>query len=94
MFEEDIRLINTDVTWCPSSGQVTWTANAAGTLLTLNMGEDSVVTYLPLSHVAAQVNDMWICLKFAGTTYFAQPDALKVDIIFSIVLIEMHYLYL
>ena len=41
-------------------------------------GEEVVVSYLPLSHVAAQVNDLWISVKFAGTTYFASPDALKV----------------
>ncbi|MCI4392639.1 hypothetical protein PGIGA_G00148130 [Pangasianodon gigas] len=60
-----------------SHDNIMWTANAAGKMIGLNMGEDSIVSYLPLSHVAAQVNDIWICIKFAGTTYFAQPDALK-----------------
>ncbi|MCJ8746867.1 hypothetical protein PDJAM_G00146680 [Pangasius djambal] len=60
-----------------SHDNITWTANAAGKVISLNMGEESLVSYLPLSHVAAQVNDIWICIRFAGTTYFAQPDALK-----------------
>lgn len=42
------------------------------------MCEEEIVSYLPLSHVAAQVNDIWISLRFAATTSFAQPDALKV----------------
>jgi len=44
----------------------------------LKCGEEVVVSYLPLSHVAAQLIDMWICAGFAMTTYFADPDALKV----------------
>lgn len=42
------------------------------------MAEEAVVSYLPLSHVAAQMNDMWVCMRFAATTNFADPDALKV----------------
>ncbi|XP_053337634.1 long-chain-fatty-acid--CoA ligase ACSBG2-like isoform X1 [Clarias gariepinus] len=60
-----------------SHDNITWTANAAGTLINLKKAEESLVSYLPLSHVAAQVNDMWVPMSFAGTTYFAQPDALK-----------------
>ncbi|KAM4616213.1 long-chain-fatty-acid--CoA ligase ACSBG2-like [Polymixia lowei] len=60
-----------------SHDNITWTATVAGTLTELLQGEEVVVSYLPLSHVAAQLNDMWICIKFAGTTYFADPDALK-----------------
>ncbi|XP_036383253.1 long-chain-fatty-acid--CoA ligase ACSBG2-like [Megalops cyprinoides] len=60
-----------------SHDNITWISNAAGTMTQLKMGEEAVVSYLPLSHVAAQVNDLWICMKFAGTTYFAEPDALK-----------------
>ncbi|XP_030647881.1 long-chain-fatty-acid--CoA ligase ACSBG2 [Chanos chanos] len=60
-----------------SHDNITWIANAAGTLTKLKMADEAIVSYLPLSHVAAQVNDMWICMKFAGTTNFAEPDALK-----------------
>ncbi|XP_071753795.1 long-chain-fatty-acid--CoA ligase ACSBG2-like [Centroberyx gerrardi] len=60
-----------------SHDNLTWTANAAGVMSQLSHGEEVVVSYLPLSHVAAQVNDMWIGVRFAGTTYFAEPDALK-----------------
>lgn len=47
-------------------------------MLTLKPAEDVMVSYLPLSHVAAQLVDMWIGVYFAMTTYFAEPDALKV----------------
>ncbi|XP_058231633.1 long-chain-fatty-acid--CoA ligase ACSBG2-like isoform X3 [Hemibagrus wyckioides] len=60
-----------------SHDNITWIADAAGKMISLKEGEDCLVSYLPLSHVAAQVNDMWIAIRFAGTTYFAQPDALK-----------------
>ncbi|XP_072521412.1 long-chain-fatty-acid--CoA ligase ACSBG2-like [Salminus brasiliensis] len=60
-----------------SHDNITWISNAAGLVAGVSMGEECLVSYLPLSHVAAQVNDLWICMKFAGTTYFAEPDALK-----------------
>lgn len=60
-----------------SHDNITWTTRAAGTQAGLNYGEEVVISYLPLSHAAAQVNDMWLCMRYAGTTYFAEPDALK-----------------
>ncbi|KAL2092811.1 hypothetical protein ACEWY4_012609 [Coilia grayii] len=60
-----------------SHDNITWISNAVGTMTNLKMGEEELVSYLPLSHVAAQVNDMWISMRFAATTSFAQPDALK-----------------
>ncbi|CAK1540024.1 unnamed protein product [Leptosia nina] len=38
---------------------------------------DRIISYLPLSHVAAQLIDIYITLGSAVTVYFAQPDALK-----------------
>ena len=46
----------------------------------LNFGEVSVVSYLPLSHIAAQMLDIFVLMAFGGTTFFAQPDALKVSL--------------
>lgn len=60
-----------------SHDNVTWTANASATVTELKHGEEVVVSYLPLSHVAAQVYDLWICMRVAGSTHFAEPDALK-----------------
>ncbi|XP_047448977.1 long-chain-fatty-acid--CoA ligase ACSBG2-like [Mugil cephalus] len=60
-----------------SHDNITWTARTASSLVKSGGGEEVVVSYLPLSHVAAQMVDIWISMAFAGTTYFAEPDALK-----------------
>lgn len=39
------------------------------------------VSYLPLSHVAAQLLDVYMAITHDITVFFAQPDALKVGII-------------
>lgn len=40
-------------------------------------GNETIVSYLPLSHVAAQMVDIIMTLTFAVTVYFADKDALK-----------------
>ena len=55
-----------------------WTANHSVEMVGLVEGEDIVVSYLPLSHIAAQILDIFIPVTHAATIYFAQPDALKV----------------
>ncbi|XP_063864426.1 long-chain-fatty-acid--CoA ligase ACSBG2-like isoform X2 [Scylla paramamosain] len=39
--------------------------------------EESMVSYLPLSHLAAHLLDIYISCVSVTTVYFAQPDALK-----------------
>lgn len=58
--------------------QLTWTARTAASLVGYTIASEALVSYLPLSHIAAQMIDMWIAMTFAGTVYFAEPDALKV----------------
>ncbi|XP_056893650.1 long-chain-fatty-acid--CoA ligase ACSBG2 isoform X2 [Takifugu flavidus] len=41
------------------------------------VSQEVVISYLPLSHIAAQMVDMWITMRVGGLTHFAQPDALK-----------------
>nr|XP_033812589.1 long-chain-fatty-acid--CoA ligase ACSBG2 isoform X2 [Geotrypetes seraphini] len=63
-----------------SHDNITWTALVAGKNVRLREATDqqeTVVSYLPLSHVAAQMIDIWLPIRFGGATYFAQPDALK-----------------
>lgn len=43
----------------------------------LRPSDERLISYLPLSHVAAQVVDIYTTLTNAVTVYFAQPDALK-----------------
>lgn len=60
-----------------SHDNMTWTAtNIIDNYMDLNH-HDRVVSYLPLSHIAAQLIDIFCVLKLAATVYFAQPDALK-----------------
>lgn len=41
--------------------------------------QESIVSYLPLSHIAAQIYDLWTGIKWGEQVYFAEPDALKVS---------------
>lgn len=41
-------------------------------------GSEVIISYLPLSHIAAQMMDILIPVTMASAVYFAQPDALKV----------------
>ena len=45
-----------------------------------------ILSYLPLSHIAAQITDIWIALVSGSTVYFAQPDVLKVSNLISYLL--------
>lgn len=63
-----------------SHDNITWTARAGGEYVGLRKPYDFqevVVSYLPLSHVAAQMIDIWLPVTFGVQTCFAQPDALK-----------------
>ena len=55
-------------------------ARNGGALGELMEAAEVFVSYLPLSHVAAQILDIFIPLIYAVTVYFAQPDALKVSV--------------
>jgi len=43
------------------------------------------ISYLPLSHIAAQLVDIYAPITCGATVFFAQPDALKVSRLFSYV---------
>jgi len=60
-----------------SHDNLTWTSrNIIDHYMTLNH-TDRVVSYLPLSHIAAQLIDIHCVMALGGAVYFAQPDALK-----------------
>ncbi|XP_068175883.1 LOW QUALITY PROTEIN: long-chain-fatty-acid--CoA ligase ACSBG2-like [Antennarius striatus] len=63
-----------------SHDNITWTALSVSRYANLkepHLNQEVVVSYLPLSHIAAQMIDIWIILKIGGKTCFAQQDALK-----------------
>lgn len=51
----------------------------------LQMGKESIVSYLPLSHIAGQMVDMFLPMTIAGTVYFADRDALKGSLVKTLV---------
>lgn len=60
-----------------SHDNVTWTcANMCLNYMDLNH-TDRVISYLPLSHIAAQLIDVHVPMATGCATYFCQPDALK-----------------
>ncbi|XP_019118164.2 long-chain-fatty-acid--CoA ligase ACSBG1 [Larimichthys crocea] len=63
-----------------SHDNITWTANHAsrvGDMQPADTKQESLVSYLPLSHIAAQIFDLWTSIQWGELVYFAQPDALK-----------------
>jgi long-chain-fatty-acid--CoA ligase ACSBG len=60
-----------------SHDNVTWTARSGVDAVRQNKGTEVCVSYLPLSHVASQMMDLFGPLYIGGQTWFAQPDALK-----------------
>ena len=85
---ECCSLIYTSGTTGPPKGVMlshdclTWDANAAVDFFTTNFkhpfGPDQVfLSYLPLSHIAAQVLDFMMAVQSGGCLYFATPDALS-----------------
>ncbi|XP_039501493.1 long-chain-fatty-acid--CoA ligase heimdall [Drosophila santomea] len=53
------------------------TKSAAAHMQDIQVGKESFVSYLPLSHVAAQIFDVFLALSHAGCVTFADKDALK-----------------
>ncbi|KAJ8936507.1 hypothetical protein NQ314_012371, partial [Rhamnusium bicolor] len=60
-----------------SHDNFTWDALAITERLSIERGNEVIVTYLPLSHVAAQVVDIYVVMSIGGTVYFADKNALK-----------------
>lgn len=60
-----------------SHDNCTWTAEMVKSESRLSCGSEHLISYLPLSHIAAQVVDIFLPIILNATVYFAQPDALK-----------------
>ena len=63
--------------------QITWTArygSQAGDIQPAEIQQEVVVSYLPLSHIAAQIYDLWTGIQWGAQVCFAEPDALKVSL--------------
>lgn len=61
-----------------SHDNVIWNSNALANCLTnMVIGGEVLISYLPLSHIAAQMIDIFISINYVTTVYFADKDALK-----------------
>ncbi|XP_006871002.1 PREDICTED: long-chain-fatty-acid--CoA ligase ACSBG1 [Chrysochloris asiatica] len=63
-----------------SQDNITWTAqygSQAGGIQPAEIQQEVVVSYLPLSHIAAQIYDLWTGIQWGAQVCFAEPDALK-----------------
>ncbi|XP_059952918.1 long-chain-fatty-acid--CoA ligase ACSBG1 [Mesoplodon densirostris] len=63
-----------------SQDNITWTAHygsQAGDIQPAEIQQEVVVSYLPLSHIAAQIYDLWTGIQWGAQVCFAETDALK-----------------
>lgn len=67
-----------------SHDNFSFTAKVLGEAYGIKCNEERVVSYLPLSHVAACLVDMMLMLAYRGTTYFADKNALKGTLNFTL----------
>lgn len=56
---------------------LTWTAGQLTKIYSLVLKGERIVSYLPLSHVAANITDIYLLMAIVGTVYFTDRDALK-----------------
>jgi len=60
-----------------SQDNLTWTCASAVETYRIQFEEGIMVTYLPLSHIVAQLVDIWLVISGGGTIHFTDKDALK-----------------
>ncbi|XP_031204047.1 long-chain-fatty-acid--CoA ligase ACSBG2 isoform X2 [Mastomys coucha] len=70
-----------------SHDNITWMAGAMAREIEISRisgKQDVIVSYLPLSHIAAQITDIWVPIKMGALTFFAQPDALRGTLVYTL----------
>jgi len=64
-----------------SQDNITWIIQASQDLFMWNFEQEHAVSYLPLSHIAAQVIDIYLTFFGGATVWFADKDALQGSLI-------------
>uniref|UniRef100_A0A6A7FXI9 long-chain-fatty-acid--CoA ligase n=1 Tax=Hirondellea gigas TaxID=1518452 RepID=A0A6A7FXI9_9CRUS len=67
-----------------SQDNLTWCGNEYAKFFKLRPCDETVVSYLPLNHIAGQMTDIYVAMARASTVYFARPDALKGSLIHTL----------
>lgn len=60
-----------------SHDNLTWDADSVADYMEVTKTKEIIVSFLPLSHIAAQILDIYIAITAVATVYFADKDALK-----------------
>jgi len=60
-----------------SHDNITYSGKVLTTTQGFEHGNTRILSYLPLSHIAANLLDIHLCMHVAGTIYFADKDVLK-----------------
>lgn len=60
-----------------SQDNLTWVCASAVQTYNLKFGEETMISYLPLSHIVAQIADIWMMPSIGGTIHCADKDALR-----------------
>ena len=64
-----------------SQDNITWIIKVSQDVFQWQLDKESCVSYLPLSHVAAQVIDIYLTMYGGATVWFADKDALQGSLI-------------
>ena len=64
-----------------SQDNITWIIRVSQDVFQWQLDKESCVSYLPLSHVAAQVIDIYLTMYGGATVWFADKDALQGSLI-------------
>lgn len=67
-----------------SHDNLLWDALAILERLNVERGKEVIVSYLPLSHVAAQLVDLYITMWAGASVYFADKNALKGSLVHTL----------
>ena len=60
-----------------SHDNVTWSSQISMEHFRWREGQESILSYLPMSHAAAHLIDAYMLMHRAGTVYIADENALK-----------------
>ncbi|CAK9296946.1 unnamed protein product [Gordionus sp. m RMFG-2023] len=64
-----------------SHDNLIWTSTILSNYIKSQHRSERMVSYLPLSHVAAQMTDIYMLMESASSLWFAKPDALKCSLV-------------